>query len=81
MRIKELKVLRGPNLWSIRRQQLVQMVLDIGRYEELPTHCLPGFTERLVNLIPSLYSHRCSEGQGWRIYQPYEAGDLAGACR
>lgn len=78
MRIKELKVLRGPNLWSIRRQQLVQMVLDIGRYEELPTHCLPGFTERLVNLIPSLYSHRCSEGKAGGFISRMKQGTWLG---
>ncbi|KKO90009.1 hypothetical protein AAW12_18840 [Sphingobacterium sp. Ag1] len=62
MKIKELKVLRGPNIWSTRRQQLVQMILDIGAYEHQPTNTLAEFTDRLVDLIPSLHTHRCSEG-------------------
>ncbi|WP_312190323.1 cyanophycin synthetase family protein [Sphingobacterium sp.] len=40
----------------------MQTVLDIGEYENLPTNSLPGFTTRLVGLIPSLHTHRRSEG-------------------
>lgn len=62
MQIRKLKVIAGPNYWSIKRTSLIQMTIDIGKYEELPTSKIPGFVDRLVCLIPSLNSHRCSEG-------------------
>ena len=38
------------------------MQLDLRIYEELPTNKIEGFADRLFQLIPSLYSHRCSVG-------------------
>jgi len=62
MRILEIKALAGPNFWSIKHTCLIEMKLDIGVYENLPTHKIKGFTDRLSNLMPSLVSHHCSEG-------------------
>ena len=62
MRILDIKVLRGPNYWSNYRKKLIAMQLDLGIYEELPTNKIEGFADRLFQLIPSLYSHRCSVG-------------------
>jgi cyanophycin synthetase len=61
MKILEIKVLKGPNYWSIRRPKLIQMKLDLEEMEQRPTNKIPGFRERLEKLIPSLYEHRCSE--------------------
>ncbi|MEJ5056090.1 cyanophycin synthetase [Sphingobacterium sp. MYb382] len=63
MKIRKLNVITGPNYWSVKRTSLIQMTLDIGIYEDLPSDKIPGFVENLVRLIPSLQSHRCSEGQ------------------
>jgi cyanophycin synthetase len=62
MKIVEIKILRGPNYWSIRRPKLIQMKLDLEEMEEVPTNKIEGFKEKLVKLLPSLYEHRCSEG-------------------
>ena len=59
MRIKEIKVLRGPNYWSVRRNKLIQMNLDLEEMEERPTDV--AYKERLEKLIPSMIEHRCSE--------------------
>lgn len=61
MKILELRVMRGPNYWSIRRHKLIVMKLDIEELEEKPTHSIPGFPERLEKMFPSMFSHRCSE--------------------
>ena len=61
MKILEIKVLKGPNYWSIRRSKLIQMKLDLEEMEQQPTNKIQGFRERLEKLIPSLYEHRCSE--------------------
>jgi cyanophycin synthetase len=62
MQILSTKVMRGPNYWSNYRKKLIVMKLDLGEYEELPTNYLDGFTDRLVALMPTLKSHRCSVG-------------------
>jgi len=63
MQIIEMKVLRGPNYWSVKRHRLIVMKLDIGELEEQPTHKIKGFADRLEKLLPSLYEHECSEGK------------------
>ena len=62
MKIVEIKVLRGPNYWSIRRPKLIQMKLDLEEMEQVPTNKVKDFKENLEKLLPSLYEHRCSEG-------------------
>src|SRR3989338_929341 len=61
MEIMRIQVMRGPNYWSNYRKRLIVMKLDIGKYEELPTNRIPQFYERIMQAIPSLYEHRCSE--------------------
>ena len=62
MKIVDIKVLRGPNYWSIRRPKLIQMTLDLEEMEEFPTNKVDGFKDKLEKILPSLYTHRCSEG-------------------
>ena len=62
MKIVEIKVLRGPNYWSVRRPKLIQMKLDLEEMEQRPSNTIPGFKEKLEALLPGLYEHRCSEG-------------------
>src|SRR5436190_6019474 len=61
MEILEIKVLKGPNYWSIRRLKLIQMRLNLEEMEQSPTNKIPGFRERLEKLFPTMYEHRCSE--------------------
>ena len=61
MKIIEIKILRGPNYWSVRRPKLIQMKLDLEEMEQRPTNSIDGFLERMQILMPSLYEHRCSE--------------------
>ncbi|MGC1183039.1 cyanophycin synthetase [Legionella sp.] len=62
MNILKVQALKGPNYWSNYRKKLIVMKLDLGIYEELPTNLLGNFNQRLMEYLPSLYSHRCSEG-------------------
>jgi len=78
MQILEIKVLRGPNYWSVRRPKLIQMKLDLEEMEEQPTNKIPGFRERLEKLIPSLYEHRCSEGVPGGFFSRVDAGTWMG---
>jgi cyanophycin synthetase len=68
MKIENIQVLRGPNIWSPSRKKLIQMRLDLEDMEQRPTNTIDGFYERMEKLIPSLYSHRCSPGVPWRFF-------------
>ena len=52
MKIIDIKVLKGPNYWSVRRPKLIQMKLDLEEMEERPTNKIDGFLERLKSLLP-----------------------------
>ncbi|MHA6698032.1 cyanophycin synthetase [Chryseobacterium sp. A301] len=78
MKIEKIQVLRGPNIWSIRRTKLIQMRLNLEELEELPTNKIPGFREGIEKLIPSLLSHRCSEGEVGGFFHRVETGTWMG---
>jgi cyanophycin synthetase len=61
MKILESRVYRGPNLYSLGPS--IRLRVDLGELEEYPTLQLPGFNERLLELIPTLHEHSCSYGE------------------
>jgi len=78
MKILEIKVLKGPNYWSVRRPKLIQMKLDLEELEQKPTDLIPGFLERLKTTFPSMYEHRCSVGKPGGFFQRVEEGTWMG---
>ncbi len=78
MKILDLKIMNGPNYWSITRHKLIVMLLDLEELEELPTNKIPGFLDRLKAFMPSLYSHRCSEEHEGGFFERVEEGTWMG---
>jgi cyanophycin synthetase len=78
MKIVEIKVLKGPNYWSIRRNKLIQMKLDLEEMEQRPTNEIPGFRERLEKMFPSMYGHRCSVGEPGGFFMRVDEGTWMG---
>ncbi len=78
MKILGIQVLRGPNIWSINRKKLIQMRLDLEDLEQKPTNVIEGFRERIEQLIPSLYTHRCSKGAPGGFLARVEEGTWMG---
>ncbi|QQL49344.1 cyanophycin synthetase [Mucilaginibacter ginkgonis] len=78
MKIENIQVLRGPNIWSTSRKKLIQMRLNLEEMEHKPTNKIDGFYERLKALIPSLYNHRCSPGVPGGFFQRIESGTWMG---
>lgn len=78
MKILEIRALRGPNYWSIRRHKLIVMKLDLEEMENLPSDKIPGFSERLKAMIPSLYEHECSEGHPGGFFERLDDGTWMG---
>ena len=78
MKIVELKALRGPNYWSIRRGKLIQMKLDLEEMEQRPTNKIEGFRENLEKILPTLFAHRCSELKPGGFFERVEEGTWMG---
>ncbi|HQR00325.1 MAG TPA: ATP-grasp domain-containing protein, partial [Ferruginibacter sp.] len=78
MKIVEIKVLKGPNYWSVRRTKLIQMKLDLEEMEQRPTNSIDGFRERLEKMFPSMIEHRCSVGTRGGFFQRVEEGTWMG---
>lgn len=78
MKILKIQVLQGPNIWSIKREKLIQMRLDLEELEYKPSNEIPGFKARLERLIPTLYTHRCSKGHEGGFFERVEEGTWMG---
>ncbi|MBX2846416.1 MAG: cyanophycin synthetase [Saprospiraceae bacterium] len=78
MEIREIRAMRGPNYWSIRRHKLIVMLLDLQEMEQYPSNKIDGFYERLKAMFPSMYSHRCSVGEPGGFFQRVEEGTWMG---
>ena len=75
-RIVETRILRGPNYWA--REPVVRMVVDLGVLEDFPSNKIPGFTDALVELLPSLEDHACSLGRRGGFITRLREGTWAG---
>jgi cyanophycin synthetase len=78
MKILDIKVMKGPNYWSIRRHKLIQMRLDLEDMEQKPSNSIPGFPERLEAMFPSMYDHRCSVGAPGGFFSRVKEGTWMG---
>lgn len=78
MKVLKIQALRGPNIWSIRRKKLIQMRLDLEELEQKPTNTIPGFRERIEQMMPTMISHRCSEGVEGGFFYRVEKGTWMG---
>ena len=76
MKIIQFRTLSGPNYWSLR--PCIQMLLDIGELEELPTNKIDGFYDRFTEALPSIHDHRCSIGKTGGFFQRVEEGTWMG---
>ncbi|HRO42912.1 MAG TPA: cyanophycin synthetase [Flavipsychrobacter sp.] len=78
MKILDIKTMSGPNYWSAKRHKLIVMLLDLEELEQQPTNVIPGFLERLQELMPSMYEHRCSEGVPGGFFSRVKEGTWMG---
>jgi cyanophycin synthetase len=60
--VSRIRALRGPNNW--RLAPVIACNVHQGAFEHFLTSDIPGFTERLLNEVPTLAEHACSNGEG-----------------
>ena len=58
--IREILILRGPNLWA--NYPVLEAWVDLGALKEASSEEIPGFNDRLKSWLPGMVEHRCSEG-------------------
>ncbi len=78
MRVINVNVMRGPNFWSNYRKKLIVVKLDLEEDENFPTNKIDGFAIALENLLPSMKSHRCSEGRENGFFDRVKEGTWLG---
>jgi cyanophycin synthetase len=74
--IVESHVYRGGNVWSY--EPAIHLVVDLGVLEGYPTDTLPGFAERLLELLPGLAHHTCSTGRRGGFVERLQDGTWLG---
>lgn len=52
--------LAGPNMWTYK--PVIEACIDIGEFEERPSHKIDGLYHRLTSCLPGLVEHRCGLG-------------------
>lgn len=71
MKIKNIRTLPGPNIYTYR--PAIVMSLDLGTLADHESKEFNGFNERLLTLLPGLNAHHCSLGRpggfGTRLQQ------------
>lgn len=78
MKILKTQTLRGPNYWSIRRQKLIQMRLNLEDVADKPSNLIPGFYQGLVTVLPSLVEHFCSRNHRGGFLERVKEGTYMG---
>jgi cyanophycin synthetase len=58
--VTRVRALPGPNHW--RLAAVIACDVTLGSLEGVQSADIPGFVDRLIALVPSLYDHPCSRG-------------------
>jgi cyanophycin synthetase len=73
-RVTRIRALRGPNFW--RLAPVIACDVSLGTLDEIPSVDLPGFNERLTQLLPTLHEHECTRGAPGGFVQRLHEGTL-----
>ncbi len=76
VKLLDSRAIRGANYYSYR--PVVVLNVDLGEYHEVFMDALPGFTDALLELVPSLEEHRCSENERGGLIKRMREGTLLG---
>lgn len=76
IRLLRINYLRGPNIWTYR--PTLEVWLDLGELEDYPSNLLPGFTDRLLAMLPNLIEHHCGVGERGGFVERLREGTWTG---
>ena len=72
LRVTRIRALRGPNYW--RLAPVVACDVRLGALEKVSSADIPGFTERLIEAMPTLATHPCTKGAPGGFVERLEKG-------
>ena len=72
LRVTRIRALKGPNYW--RLSPVIACDVHLGTLEDVTSAEIPGFTQRLVEYLPSLRDHPCSKGKAGGFIDRLEEG-------
>ena len=75
MEFRKVLALRGPNIWA--NAPVIEVWVDLGNLDR-PSTDFPGFSDRLMNWLPSMIEHRCSIGERGGFFQRLRDGTYPG---
>ena len=70
--IREIHILRGPNIWA--NYPVLEAWVDLGTLKDASSEEIPGFNERLKTWLPGMIEHRCSVGERGGFFQRLDRG-------
>lgn len=76
VKIRHVRVLRGPNLYAY--MPVLHVVMDIDSYEDRASNTFPGFVDRLTAWLPGLHTHECSVGRPGGFIERLNRGTYLG---
>jgi len=76
LEILRTRVYRGPNVWSY--DQCVHLLVDLGELEQWPSARIPGFVDRLMEVLPGVGEHSCSRGKRGGFLERLQEGTWLG---
>ncbi|GAB3200597.1 cyanophycin synthetase [Pontibacter aydingkolensis] len=78
MKIIDLRVMRGPNYWSVKHPKIIVLKLALEDLNQTLTNQIPHFAQRLKTAFPGMQSHRSSEGVEGGFFKTLEEGTTFG---
>ncbi|MBC5774869.1 cyanophycin synthetase [Pontibacter sp. KCTC 32443] len=78
MKIVDLRVMRGPNYWSVKHPKIIVLKLDLVELGNTLTSDIPNFNNRLRKMFPGMQSHRSLEGVEGGFFKMVEEGTTFG---
>jgi len=62
MKIIDLRVMRGPNYWSVKHPKIIVIKLALEELDQKLTASVPPLLSRLKKMFPGMQRHRSAEG-------------------
>lgn len=63
MKIAEIRIMKGPNYWSVKHPKIVVLKLDMAEYDRVLTTDIPGLADRMEKMFPGMQKHKSTKGK------------------
>lgn len=78
MKIIDLRIMRGPNYWSVKHPKLIVIKLALEELSHESTKDYPQLLSRLRKIFPDMQLHRATEGVEGGFFKSVEDGTTFG---